>query len=215
MILLNYTFYLNLYYPYLVESKVNFFITNLLNDLRTLLKSIWLFLTNIHKIKLMLLLFIVIYGIFFGYILVKLYINYNNDLKNIEYQSLTGIINDSSTLLKDRVSPLIPNLSYSKAHINNVYNTLGIINYQDFIYLKSKDTQQLALLCNKVPHLNNKLIDIAINDMFGSHLELVTDINRIFIKSLLKLSSPLIASIISMFIITGYETLVKTFLILL
>ena len=44
--------------------------------------------------------------------------------------------------------------------------------------------------------------------MFGSHMEVITDINRILMKSIFKISAPLIAISLSIIIITGYESLV-------
>ena len=202
MFILNLKLSFNLY----LNSKVSYFLINIFYKFIDLFKYFLSFLNSINKIKLFLCIIFLIYGLFFVYLFSKLYSNYLLQLNEYEVKSLTSIINDSSILLKDHIAPYKYNFIYSKQQINGIYNTLGIINYQDFIYLKSKDSQQLNLLCNNFPNLKNKLIDISMEDMFGSHMEVITDINRIFMKSVFKLSSPLIAIALSIIIITGYES---------
>ena len=169
-----------------LNSKVSYFFLNIFNKFIDLFKYCLYYFNNINKIKLFLCIIFLIYGLFFVYIFSKLYNNYLLQLNDYQVKSLTSIINDSSILLKEHMLPYKPNFIYSKQQINGIYNTLGIINYQDFIYLKSKDSQQLNLLCNNFPNLKNKLIDISMEDMFGSHMEVITDINRIFMKSIFK-----------------------------
>ena len=171
---------------------------------------IWLYLNNINKIKLILTIFIITYGIFFIILAYYLLLNYNNELKVVEYKSLTDIIKDSSLLLKDNFNQFNPHFIHSKDDIKNIYNVLGIINYQDFIYMKTYDSYQLNLICNNNQNIKDLLVNISINDMFGSHLELITDINRRFIKSLFKWGSPLIVAVVSITIISGYEILLNT-----
>ena len=202
MFILNLKLSFNLY----LNSKVSYFLINIFYKFIDLFKYFLSFLNSINKIKLFLCIIFLIYGLFFVYLFSKLYSNYLLQLNEYEVKSLTSIINDSSILLKDHMLPYKPNFIYSKQQIHAIYNTLGIINYQDFVYLKSKDSQQLNLLCNNFPNLKNKLIDISMEDMFGSHMEVITDINRIFMKSVFKLSSPLIAIALSIMIITGYES---------
>lgn len=202
MNILTLKFSFNLYF----NSKVSYLFLNIFNKFIDLFKYLLSFFNSINKIKIFLIIILVFYSLFFIYISIKLYNNYILELNNFEVKNLTAIINDSSILLKDHMLPYRPKFIYSKEQINGIYNTLGIINYQDFIYLKSKDTQQLNLLCNNFPNLKNKLIDITFQDMFGSHMEVITDINRIFMKSVFKLSSPLIAIALSIIIISGYES---------
>ena len=197
MFILNLKLSFNLY----LNSKVSYFLINIFYKFIDLFKYFLSFLNSINKIKLFLCIIFLIYGLFFVYLFSKLYSNYLLQLNEYEVKSLTSIINDSSILLKDHIAPYKYNFIYSKQQINGIYNTLGIINYQDFIYLKSKDSQQLNLLCNNFPNLKNKLIDISMEDMFGSHMEVITDINRIFMKSVFKLSSPLIAIALSIIIL--------------
>ena len=63
--------------------------------------------------------------------------------------------------------------------------------------MKTYDSYQLNLICNNNQNIKDLLVNISINDMFGSHLELITDINRRFIKSLFKWGSPLIVAVVS------------------
>ena len=207
MFILNLKLSFNLY----LNSKVSYFLINIFYKFIDLFKYFLSFLNSINKIKLFLCIIFLIYGLFFVYLFSKLYSNYLLQLNEYEVKSLTSIINDSSILLKDHIAPYKYNFIYSKQQINNIYNTLGIINNQDFIYLKSKDSQQLNLLCNNFPNLKNKLIDISMEDMFGSHMEVITDINRIFMKSIFKISSPLIAIALSIIIISGYEAITLPF----
>lgn len=207
MFILNLKLSFNLY----LNSKVSYFLINIFYKFIDLFKYFLSFLNSINKIKLFLCIIFLIYGLFFVYLFSKLYSNYLLQLNEYEVKSLTSIINDSSILLKDHIAPYKYNFIYSKQQINGIYNTLGIINYQDFIYLKSKDSQQLNLLCNNFPNLKNKLIDISMEDMFGSHMEVITDINRIFMKSIFKISSPLIAIALSIIIISGYEAITLPF----
>ena len=194
-----------------LNSKVSYFLINIFYKFIDLFKYFLSFLNSINKIKLFLCIIFLIYGLFFVYLFSKLYSNYLLQLNEYEVKSLTSIINDSSISLKDHIAPYKYNFIYFKQQINGIYNTLGIINYQDFIYLKSKDSQQLNLLCNNFPNLKNKLIDISMEDMFGSHMEVITDINRIFMKSIFKISSPLIAIALSIIIISGYEAITLPF----
>ena len=194
-----------------LNSKVSFFLLNIFNKFIFLFKYLLSYFNSINKIKIFLCIIFLIYGLFFVYLFSKLYNNYLLQLNEYEVKSLTSIINDSSILLKDHIAPYKYNFNYSKQQINGIYNTLGIINYQDFIYLKSKDSQQLNLLCNNFPNLKNKLIDISMEDMFGSHMEVITDINRIFMKSIFKISFPLIAIALSIIIISGYEAITLPF----
>lgn len=207
MFILNLKLSFNLY----LNSKVSYFLINIFYKFIDLFKYFLSFLNSINKIKLFLCIIFLIYGLFFVYLFSKLYSNYLLQLNEYEVKSLTSIINDSSILLKDHIAPYKYNFIYSKQQINGIYNTLGIINYQDFIYLKSKDSQQLNLLCNNFPNLKNKLIDISMEDMFGSHMEVITDINRIFMKSIFKISFPLIAIALSIIIISGYEAITLPF----
>lgn len=180
------------------------------NSLRVATHFAFIYINNINKIKLILSLFITIYGITFICIAYYLYLNYINDIKVVEYKSLTDIIKDSSILLKDNYNQFNPQFIHTKEDIRNIYGILGIINYQDFIYMKTFDSYQLNLLCNNNQNIKDLLMNISINDMFGSHLELITDINRKFLKSLLRWGSPLIATVISMAIINGYEIISTT-----
>ena len=203
MFILNLKLSFNLY----LNSKVSYFLINIFYKFIDLFKYFLSFLNSINKIKIFLCIIFLIYGLFFIYLFSKLYSNYLLQLNEYEVKSLTSIINDSSILLKDHIVSYNPKFIYSKEQIHGIYNTLGIINYQDFIYLNSKDSQQLDLICNNFSTLKSKFIDISINDMFGSHIEVITYINRIFVKSVFKLSSPLFAIALSIIIITGYESI--------
>lgn len=110
-------------------------------------------------------------------------------------------------VLKNHHDNFKPQLIHTREEINNIYGILGIVNYQDFIYMHTFDSIQLNNICNNNPNIKNLLLNISFNDMFGSHLELVTDINRIFIKSMIRFSSPLLAAVISMALIATYEVI--------
>ena len=72
----------------------------------------------------------------------------------------------------------------------------------------------LNSILNHSPTIKNKLVGIVMEDMIGSHLEAISDLNKMLLKQLFKLSSPLIAATISMGLILSYECLASASLIL-
>ena len=57
--------------------------------------------------------------------------------------------------------------------------------------------------------MHSKFTSIVLQDALGSNVEVAIDATRHFMKSYLKLSSPLISAIVVFVAITGYESLMK------
>lgn len=130
---------LNIYLHLFNVTKLYFLFIVLLNKTITLFKLSVNIFNNIKFFKFLLLIFIFTYGLFFFFMDYKLIVSHNNEILNTETNSLFNIVKDSAIILKDKHSPLINSLNYSKHQINNIYSILGIDNYQDYLLLKTFD----------------------------------------------------------------------------
>lgn len=198
---------LNIYSIFIKESKLYSYVIVFINKTIIFIKLSCNIFRNIKFYIILLLIFIIIYGLFFFFIAYKLIVNHNNELLNIETKSLFNIVRESAIILKDKQSPMINSLNYSKQQITNIYSFLGIANYQDYLLLKTFDAQQLNIITMNNTNVADKLADIGINELFGSHLELITDLNRFMFKALLKLSSPLVAALGAMVLLNTYQVI--------
>lgn len=128
---------MNIYLHLFNVTKLYFLFIVLFNKTITLFKLSVNIFNNIKFFKFLLLIFIFTYGLFFFFMAYKLIVSHNNEILNTETNSLFNIVKDSAIILKDKHSPLINSLNYSKHQINNIYSILDIDNYQDYLLLKT------------------------------------------------------------------------------
>lgn len=86
-----------------------------------------------YKVRLIILLFSLIYCIILITVLYLLYVQYLEVIKNFNTQGLHSISRDISTLVS--LHPLNVNQMIYNPNIDLVYNTLDITHYSDFLYL--------------------------------------------------------------------------------
>jgi hypothetical protein len=81
-------------------------------------------------------------------------------------------------------------------HINMVYHKLGIIDYNDYIYGISPNTQVLHNILAHNPELQAKTSSIVLGDIVHQNAQLVGDLGEQLLKRLLRYSAPLFISTI-------------------
>jgi hypothetical protein len=88
-------------------------------------------------------------------------------------------------------------------HINNVYNSLGIIDYNDYIYNISQNSQVLHTILDKNSQLQSETSSIVLADIVYQKLlihkrsritQLFADLSEELLKRFVRLSLPLVLS---------------------
>ena len=151
---------------------------------------------TIIKFRFIILCFMVIYSIFLlvgGYLLYQSFYLALNNLNDFVYNNMTESI---SNLNYNYPIDFIYNRVPSVSHINNVYNTLGIINYNDYIFRHSHNSQVLHSILNTNPQLQSNVSSIVLADIVYQNSQLFADIAEEFLKRYIRLSLPLIISML-------------------
>ena len=151
---------------------------------------------SFFKFKMFILAFMFFYAIFlciFGYFLYKSYLYLLECLKEYIYGNMSYDIyrlnyyHPIHTYV-DR----IPSVNY----INLVYNKLGIIDYNDYIYGISSNTQVLHTVLAQNPDLQAKTSSIVLGDIIHQNAQLFGDLEEQLLKRLLRYSASLFVSLI-------------------
>ena len=162
------------------------------------LKNVFYLASNfitLYKVKILILVFTVGYLFFFTisfYLLYKSYLLTLSSLNEFLYQNLS---NDISKLNQFHPIQSYYNSIYSKQYIGMIYNKLGIIDYNDYIYAISNDSKNLTHLFNYNQTTHDKVSSIVFADIIQQHSQLIGDLGEQLMKRLLRLSLPLLASI--------------------
>jgi hypothetical protein len=81
-------------------------------------------------------------------------------------------------------------------HINNVYNSLGITDYNDYIYNISQNSQVLHTILDKNSQLQSNTSSIVLADIVYQNSQLFADLSEEVLKRFFKLSLPLAISVL-------------------
>jgi len=81
-------------------------------------------------------------------------------------------------------------------HINNVYNSLGITDYNDYIYNISQNSQVLHTILNKNSQLQSNTSSIVLADIAYKNSQFFADFSEEVLKRFFKLSLPLAISVL-------------------
>lgn len=81
-------------------------------------------------------------------------------------------------------------------HINNVYNSLGITDYNDYIYNISQNSQVLHTILDKNSQLQFNTSSIVLADIVYQNSQLFSDLSEEVLKRFFKLSLPLAISVL-------------------
>ena len=127
------------------------------------------------------------------------YILYKTFLFNVE--SLKGAIYNNLVTDISRLNYYHPIHSYVEQiptveHISLIYNKLGIINYNDYIYGTSLDSQTLNTVLTKFPDLRDKATSVVMADIVNQNAQLFGDLAEQLMKRMLRTSAPLFVSVI-------------------
>ena len=165
------------------------------------------FFYNINNVKLLLFMFIFTYFILLVIVLYFLFRNYKTHLVLQNTQTIMEMNKDIIQLFKNNQinGVTLPNMD--RINMQYLYHLLDINGYKDILYNTSPNSHILESILNQNPAVKSKLAEIALQDITGSHLELLTDFIKQYLKIALKISSPLIAAVIGMTLIAGFESL--------
>lgn len=128
-----------------------------------------------------------------SYILYKSYLLALNKLNEFVYSNMSHDIS--------RLNWNFPIYNYvenipSINHINNVYNRLGILDYNDYIYNQSQNSQVLHYLLDKNSQLQSKTSSIVLADIIYQNSQLFADLSEEVLKRFFRLSLPLTISLL-------------------
>lgn len=177
-------------------NLINFKTLKSLKSLAFKLSNFFISGFSIVKLKLLVLGFMFIYSIFlaiFGYILYKAFLFNLDCLKETIYGNMCYDIS--------RLNYYRPIHSYVESiptvqHISVVYQRLGIIDYNDYIYGISSNTQGLHSILAQAPELQAKTSSIVLGDIVHQNAQLFGDLGEQLLKRLLRYSAPLFISTI-------------------
>jgi len=149
---------------------------------------------TIIKFRLIILSFIAIYLLFFAIMSYVLYKSYLLALERVNDFVYSNMSKDISRLNWNYpISNYVENIP-SINHINNVYNSLGITDYNDYIYNISKNSQVLHTILDKNSQLQSNTSSIVLADIVYQNSQLFADLSEEVLKRFIKLSLPLAIS---------------------
>jgi len=149
---------------------------------------------TIIKFRLIILSFIAIYLLFFAIMSYVLYKSYLLALERVNDFVYSNMSKDISRLNWNYpISNYVENIP-SINHINNVYNSLGITDYNDYIYNISQNSQVLHTILDKNSQLQSNTSSIVLADIVYQNSQLFADLSEEVLKRFIKLSLPLAIS---------------------
>ena len=77
---------------------------------------------------------------------------------------------------------------------NLLYNKLGIIDYKDYIYNLSGNSQYMNSLFLQNPVLESKVSSVILSDMIKHNIQLIADLSEEVVKRIFRLTLPLYIS---------------------
>jgi hypothetical protein len=151
---------------------------------------------TMNIIRLLIILFVIVYSFFFMICIYFLYKSHLNNLSNLNNFTYINMSKDISRLNLYHPIQTYLDIVPSKNHINYVYGKLGIINYNDYIYSMTSDTQTLQHILRNNSTLHQNTSSIVFADIISQHSQLFADLTEEFIKKVFKLSRPLVISVV-------------------
>jgi hypothetical protein len=127
-----------------------------------------------------------------GYILYNSYLLALTELNEFVYGNLTHDI--SKLNLNHPIHSYvecIPSVSY----INYMYYSLDIVDYNDYIYNISTNSQALHSILSQNPELQSKTSSIVLSDIVQQNAQLFADLGEQLLKRVVKLSLPLVVAL--------------------
>jgi hypothetical protein len=182
-----------------IFQKINFksitskFIISNLN-----LKNAFYFVTKfitLYRVKLIVFIFTIGYSIFFLISFLIIYKCYLYALSELNQQLCANLGQDISNLYKNHPIELYHKGNYSKHYISMIYNNLGIINYNDYIFSTSKDSGYLNIILSHSKMTHDKISSIVFTDIITENTHLFSELGEELMKRLLRLSLPLVTSV--------------------
>ena len=135
------------------------------------------------------------YSIFFLISFFIIYKCYLYALSELNQQLCINLSHDITNLYKYHPIEVYHKGNYSKHYISMIYNNLGIINYNDYIFSTSKDSGYLNIILNHSKLTHDKISSIVFTDIINENTHLFTELGEELMKRVLRISIPLVASI--------------------
>ena len=150
---------------------------------------------TLYRVKLIVFIFTIGYSIFFLFSFFIIYKGYLYALSELNQQLCVNLSHDISNLYKYHPIDEYQNGNYSKHYISMIYNNLGIINYNDYIFSTSKDSGYLNAILNHTKITHDKVSSIVLTDIVNENTQLFSELGEHLMKRMLRLSLPLLTSI--------------------
>jgi hypothetical protein len=177
------------------KFKTYFNLTSVSNLISLLFQQIQNYFT-LYRIKLLIILFSILYSLFMIIAIYFIYKSYQyaaQNLNNFIYYSMSKDISKLNLFHPIQFySDSIPSLN----HIKYIYGKLGIIDYNDYIYSNSPDTRTLKDILNQNYTLHQQTNSIVFANIINQHSQLFGDLAVEFLKRMIKVSLPLVASLL-------------------
>lgn len=193
-------------FPVVFKNHSSIFWFNLKSYLFGFFNFVSLYLT-ISKVRLILIVFLFCYILFFAgfvYLLWKSYLFNLNELTNFIYNNFyidISKLNEKLPIYNYNCYWAIPSVD----HIARIYNILGIDTYHDYINLPAAcvlNFESLKAILAPNPNLQSRTSSIVLADIVNQNAQLFGDIGEMFLKKLFKASIPLFTSIMLLFALT-------------
>lgn len=160
-----------------------------MNFLKIIIKHIFS-----YKVRIIILLFSLIYCIILLITLYFLYVKYLEILKYLNTGGLYLVTRDITQLVS--LHPLNINQFVINPDIKSIYYINGIEHYSNFIYNTESDLKSLHQILNTNPLLEARFSQIVLQDIIKEHTEEVMEVTHPFIRLAAKLSLPLTGSLL-------------------
>lgn len=167
-------------------------------------------LCAINKIKILLLLFIFTYTVLLAIVIYFLFKAHKTNVAMFRAHNIIQVQTSIFNILSEQANINLEALQfkyYNPDLIKACYSINGFSHYTEFIYSNSADMRTLHAILESNPPVNTNFRAMIIQDMIGSHEEVLTDITKQFMRSIFKYSSPLLAAGVVFSCITLFETI--------
>jgi len=167
---------------------------------------------NIFRVKLILFSFTCIYAVILFIIFYFLFKSYQSSMEYVNTIRIRELHNDVTSLISSHPlqyqgqgqlwSGNANDVAYNSNNINQIYQIHGISNYRDFIYpslATTQSAQDVTMLTNILasnPDVDARLSSLVFQDIIRDYSGNIMDITHKYLKSALKFSLPLAASLL-------------------
>ena len=170
--------------------KIN--ISNLFSKFKYAMPQV--FQWSFWKCKLLLTSFTIIYSIFLIGMLIAVYKSYYLALNMLNEQVYQSLAKDISTLNWNHPIKLYSSSPPCKEHIDLIYGKLGIINYKDYVYNLSSNSQHLRSMFQYNPVFESQVSSVVLSDIVQQNTKLFADLAEEVVKRIFRLTIPLTVS---------------------